>query len=93
MKWGGIGYLSCTPLVRIAGTLNSQLYISEVMQPVVLPYLQGLVTSIFQQDNALRHVLRIIQSFFVNNQIELLPWPPRSLDHSPIENMWPMVAK
>ncbi|GFV08821.1 transposable element Tcb1 transposase [Trichonephila clavipes] len=42
MVWGGIGYHSRTPLVRIAGTLNSQRYISEVLGPVVLPYLQGL---------------------------------------------------
>ncbi|GFU11144.1 transposable element Tcb1 transposase [Trichonephila clavipes] len=50
--WGGIEYASRTPLVRIAGTLNSQRYISEVLEPVVLPYLQGLATAIFQQDNA-----------------------------------------
>ncbi|GFU75638.1 transposable element Tcb1 transposase [Trichonephila clavipes] len=31
--------------------------------------------------------------FFVNPQIELLPWPARSPDLSPIENMWPMVAQ
>ncbi|GFV30432.1 transposable element Tcb1 transposase [Trichonephila clavipes] len=30
MVWGGIGYQSRTPLVRIASTLNSQRYISEV---------------------------------------------------------------
>ncbi|GFU69697.1 transposable element Tcb1 transposase [Trichonephila clavipes] len=52
MVWGGIGYHSRTPLVRIAGTLNRQRYISEVLEPVVLPYLQGLATAIFQQDNA-----------------------------------------
>ncbi|GFW08579.1 transposable element Tcb1 transposase [Trichonephila clavipes] len=52
MLWGGIGYHSCTSLVRIAGTLNIQRYISEVLEPVVLPYLQGLATAIFQQDNA-----------------------------------------
>ncbi|GFV77675.1 transposable element Tcb1 transposase [Trichonephila clavipes] len=50
--WCGIGYHSRTPLVRIAGTLNSQRYISEVLEPVVLPYLQVLATAIFQQDNA-----------------------------------------
>ncbi|GFW71572.1 transposable element Tcb1 transposase [Trichonephila clavipes] len=50
--WDGIGYHFCTPLVRIAGTLNSQRYISEALEPVVLPYLQGLATAIFQQDNA-----------------------------------------
>ncbi|GFW03572.1 transposable element Tcb1 transposase [Trichonephila clavipes] len=49
--WGGIGYHSRTPLVRITGSLNSQHYISEMFEPVVLPYLQGLATAIFQQDN------------------------------------------
>ncbi|GFW22772.1 transposable element Tcb1 transposase [Trichonephila clavipes] len=58
MVWGGIGYHSCTPLVHIAGTLNSQRYISEVLEPVVLPYLQGFATAIFQQDNARPHVAR-----------------------------------
>ncbi|GFV79268.1 transposable element Tcb2 transposase [Trichonephila clavipes] len=84
MVWGGFGYHSRTPLVRIAGTLNSQRYISEMLQPVVLPYLQGLATAIFQQDNARPRVARIVQSFFVNHQIELLPWPARSPDLLPI---------
>ncbi|GFV24308.1 transposable element Tcb1 transposase [Trichonephila clavipes] len=52
MVWGGIRYHSRTPLVRIAGILNSQRYIYEVLEPVVLPYLQGLTAAIFQQDNA-----------------------------------------
>ncbi|GFY10353.1 hypothetical protein TNCV_2630301 [Trichonephila clavipes] len=91
--WGRIGYHSRTPLVRIAGALNSQRYISEVLEPVVLPYLQGLATAIFQQDNARPHVARIVQRFFVNHQIELLPWPAHSPDLSPIENIWSMVAQ
>ncbi|GFV29272.1 transposable element Tcb1 transposase [Trichonephila clavipes] len=73
MVWGGIGNHSCTPLVRIAGTLNSQRYISEVLEPVVLPYIQGLVTAIFQQDNARPHVSRIVQRLFDNHQIEFFP--------------------
>ncbi|GFY36091.1 transposable element Tcb1 transposase [Trichonephila clavipes] len=84
---GGIGYCSRTPLVRIVGALSSQRYISEVLEPVVLPHLQGLATAIFQQDNARPHVARIVQRFFVNHLIELLPWPARSPDLSPIENM------
>ncbi|GFV60598.1 transposable element Tcb1 transposase [Trichonephila clavipes] len=93
MVWGGIEYHSRTPLIRIAGTLNSQRYISEVLETVVLPYFQGLATAIFQQDNARPHVARIVQRFFVNYQNELLPWLARSPNLSPIENMWSMVAQ
>ncbi|GFT82455.1 transposable element Tcb1 transposase [Trichonephila clavipes] len=91
--WGGIGYHSRIPLVRIADTLNCQRYIFEVLEPVVLPYLQGLATATFQQDNARPHGARIVQRFFVNHQIELLPWSTRSPDLSPRENMWSMVAQ
>ncbi|GFW78264.1 transposable element Tcb1 transposase [Trichonephila clavipes] len=91
--WGGIGYHSHTPLVRIAGVLNSQRYISELLEPVVLPYIQGFFTAIFQQDNERSHVTRIIQRFFVNHQIELLPWPARSPDLSLIGNMWSTDAQ
>ncbi|GFY33253.1 transposable element Tc1 transposase [Trichonephila clavipes] len=94
MVWGGIGYHSRTPLVCIACTLNSQHYISEVLEPVVLPYLQGLGTAIFQQqENAQPHVTRVVQRLFVNHQIELFTWSARSPDLSPIENMGFMVAQ
>ncbi|GFT16390.1 transposable element Tcb1 transposase [Trichonephila clavipes] len=73
MVWGGIGYHSRTLLVRIFGTLNSQRYISQVLESVVLSYLQGLATAIFQQDNARPHVARIVQRLFVNHQNEFLP--------------------
>ncbi|GFY03723.1 transposable element Tcb1 transposase [Trichonephila clavipes] len=58
-------------------------------------YMQGSATAIFQQDNARPHVNveRIIQRSFVNHQVELLSWPPRFPDLSPIENMWFMVAQ
>ncbi|GFV04863.1 transposable element Tcb1 transposase [Trichonephila clavipes] len=73
MVSGGIGYHSRTPLICIAGTLISQRYISEVLEPVVFPYLQGLVAAIFQQDNARPYVARIVQRFFVHHQIDCFP--------------------
>ncbi|GFU79111.1 transposable element Tcb1 transposase [Trichonephila clavipes] len=71
--WGGIGYYSHTLLVSIASTLKSHRNVSEVLEPVFLPYLSGLATAIFQQDNARPNVARIVQRFFVNHQNELLP--------------------
>ncbi|GFT53632.1 transposable element Tcb1 transposase [Trichonephila clavipes] len=57
------------------------------------PDIMGMATAIFQQNNARPHAARIVQSLFVNHQIELLPWPARSPDLSPIQNMWSMVAQ
>ncbi|GFW32875.1 transposable element Tcb1 transposase [Trichonephila clavipes] len=48
MVLGVVLDITHTPLVLIAGTLNSHRYISEVLEPVVLPYLQGLATALFQ---------------------------------------------
>ncbi|PRD30891.1 UNVERIFIED_CONTAM: Transposable element Tcb1 transposase [Trichonephila clavipes] len=93
MVWDGIGYHSRTPLEHIAGILNSQRYIYELLETVVLPYLKGLSTNIFQQDNVRPYVACIVQRFFVNHQIELLAWPAHSPDLSPIETMWSMVSQ
>ncbi|GFT06746.1 transposable element Tcb1 transposase [Trichonephila clavipes] len=68
--WGGIGFHFRTPLVRIAGTLNRQLYISEVLEPMVLPYIQRLPSAIFEQDNSQPHMTSNVQEFFTH-QIEL----------------------
>ncbi|GFT61087.1 transposable element Tcb1 transposase [Trichonephila clavipes] len=57
------------------------------------PCIMSLATAIFQQDNARPHVARIVQMFFVNHEIELLPWRANSPDFSPIESMWSMVAQ
>ncbi|GFT64983.1 transposable element Tcb1 transposase [Trichonephila clavipes] len=45
-----------------------------------------------QNHNARPHVASIVQRFFINHQIELRLGPTRSLNVSPIENMWSMVA-
>ncbi|GFV63623.1 transposable element Tcb1 transposase [Trichonephila clavipes] len=65
----------------------------RMLEPVFFPYLQGLATAIFQQDNVRSYMTRFVQRFFVNHQIELLPSPARPPDLSPIENMWSMVAQ
>ncbi|GFT91323.1 transposable element Tcb1 transposase [Trichonephila clavipes] len=93
MLWGGIRYHSRTPLVRIAGTLNSQRYISEVLEPQLSfltfrawpqPYFNRIMRD---------HTRHALSKGSFNQQIELLPWPARCPDLSPIENMWSMVAQ
>ncbi|MBJ3201399.1 hypothetical protein JGB54_23265, partial [Salmonella enterica subsp. enterica serovar Agona] len=51
MIWGAIAMDSRSPLVRIRGTMTARRYVSDVLQPVALPYLQRLQNAVFQQDN------------------------------------------
>ncbi|GFX54561.1 hypothetical protein TNCV_792481 [Trichonephila clavipes] len=43
----GIGFHCRIPPVRIASTLNRKRYISKVLEPVVLPYIQRVSSAIF----------------------------------------------
>ncbi|GFU20062.1 transposable element Tcb1 transposase [Trichonephila clavipes] len=93
MVWGGIGFPCRTPPVRVAGTLISQRYISEVMDFLFLPYIQCLPSTIFQQDTDQPRVARNVQEFLFNHQIESIPWSACSPDLSPIENLWSQLAQ
>ena len=47
--------------------------------------LKKLHCSIFQQDNATCHTSKISKAWFVDNKIEVLPWPGNSPDLNPIK--------
>ncbi|GFX33137.1 transposable element Tcb1 transposase [Trichonephila clavipes] len=93
MVWGGIGFHYCILLVRIVGIMSSPRYISEVLEPVVLPYIQHLPSAIFHQVYTRPNVAHKAQEFLFTHQIELFPWPACSLDLLPIGDMWSMLAQ
>lgn len=67
---GGIGFRSRTLPVRTVDTLIGQHYISEMLEPVVLPSFQILPTATMQQDNARPHTTHNVWDSFVINWIE-----------------------
>lgn len=93
MVWGGIYWGGRSPLTFIQGTLNARRYIDNILEPVLLPLLQGRPEAIFQQDNARPHVAVMTQRVFEENDVNLLPWPARSPDLSPIEHVWDMMDR
>ncbi|PRD27037.1 UNVERIFIED_CONTAM: Transposable element Tcb2 transposase [Trichonephila clavipes] len=74
-----------TPLL-IRCTMTAQRYVHGILQLNVLPLMQRLPGSIFQQDNARPQSVRVSQKCL--RTVTSLPWPARSPDLSPIEHIW-----
>ncbi|GFW46155.1 transposable element Tcb2 transposase [Trichonephila clavipes] len=91
--WGAISYHGRSNLLRIEDNLNSYRYVCEVIQPEVVPFLEGIPVGIFQQDNALPHVAKTVRDFCSAQHMQLLPWSAYSPDMSPTEHVRGLVGQ
>jgi hypothetical protein len=91
MIWGMIMARGVGRIVRIEGNLNKELY-HDILQDDVLgtyhEHRMNPCSFYFQQDNDPKHTSKIVKAWFVENDVDLLDWPPNSPDLSIIENLW-----
>ncbi len=76
--------------------MTSDRYLT-VLRQHLLPYLRRHFRQrtdvIFQQDGATCHTARSVQQWLHACNIYLLPWPAKSADLFPIENLWNVLAR
>ncbi|GFV46668.1 transposable element Tc1 transposase [Trichonephila clavipes] len=71
-------------------TLKAQWYVDDILGTVLLPFLLQYSGLIFQQDNAKPYTTRVAVNCITAYQI--LTWPARSPDPSPIKHVWNMMG-
>ncbi|GBM00064.1 hypothetical protein AVEN_214131-1 [Araneus ventricosus] len=86
-----ISYDSRSPLVVISRTLTANVYVSLMIQPVVLLFMNRIQGGVFQQDNARPHIAVVTQHAL--QSVDMLPWPPRSPDLSPIGHVCDVIGR
>ncbi|GBN34178.1 hypothetical protein AVEN_265569-1 [Araneus ventricosus] len=91
MVWGAISYDSRSTLMVIPRTLTGNLYVTLVIKPVVLPFMSSIQGGVFQQDNARPHTAVVTQHAL--HSVDMLPWPSRSPDLSPIEYVLDIIGR
>ena len=62
------------------------MYVHEVLQPEVVPFLQGIPGATFQLDNSRSHIAKTVRNFCSAQQVQLLPWPA-------YEHVWDLVGR
>ncbi len=92
--WGGITLTHKTPLVIFDRNVTANVYINNVLQPVVVPFMAQHFPNghgILQQDNAPPHTAGVTRRFLNQQNVNVLAWPALSPDMSPIEHVWDVL--
>ena len=90
---GGIMGRRKTNLIVVQGNLNAQGYVSQILQPEAVTFLQKHGPAILMHDNSRPHVARICRQFLNRNVVNVLPWPVVSPDMNPIEHIWDYLGR
>lgn len=96
--WGWMSSAGPGELTRIDTRMNAVEYI-RVLEDILLPSVRAVYPAphriVLVQDNSAVHTAGVVREWFEDHQgeIELLPWPAKSPDLNPIENLWAAMGR
>jgi len=83
-------------LIQIDGRLTALQYVA-LLEDILLPFVEnnfpGRVVHFIQDNSSIHRARRVIQWFQNHQTIQLVPWPSKSPDLNPIENVWGDIVK
>ena len=87
--WAGISRRGRTGICLFNGIMNALLYV-DILEKTLLPFIHNVYPDNhkFMQDNDPKHVSKLAQQYYIDNNINWWHTPPESPDLNPIENLW-----
>lgn len=95
LVWEGICLGARTELGVIEnGSLTALRYVSEILEPHVMPFAPFIGDKfVLMHNNDRPHTASVVRDYLNEVAIKQMDWPARFLDMNPVEHVWDLIGR